>query len=183
MEFLGNFLRNDAKFVEIPLVVAEISQFEFRQLVQFFDQTPISEGAYLQNYSPNFNKIKNLGFFTWALPAEVESSRTSLASRTHFEVLGLEASSPWPRSLRSSEIALSSTRGQHYFLNSWNFVGKRQKPRRKLENTFFVFRNWSIGLAKRASAPVEISPMTKMWQKSLLFLQFQFIFSVFFLHQ
>ena len=59
--------------------------------------------------------------------SEVESSRTSLASRTssrtHFEVLGLglglEASSPWPwpwpRSLRSSKIALSSARGQHYF--------------------------------------------------------------------
>ena len=55
--------------------------------------------------------------------AEVESSRTSLASktssRTHFEVLGLglEASSPWPwpRSLRSSKIALSSAQGQHYF--------------------------------------------------------------------
>ena len=54
---------------------------------------------------------------------EVESSRTSLASRTssrtHFEVLGLglEASSPWPwpRTLRSSKIALSSARGQHYF--------------------------------------------------------------------
>ena len=47
--------------------------------------------------------------------------RTSLASRTssrtHFEVLGLglEASSPWPWSLRSSKIALSSARGQHYF--------------------------------------------------------------------
>ena len=61
-----------------------------------------------------------------SLQAEVESSRTPLAlrtsSRTHFEVLGLglEASSPWPwpRSLRSSKIALSSARGQHYFLNS-----------------------------------------------------------------
>ena len=42
--------------------------------------------------------------------AEVESSRTSLASRTHFEVLGLEASSP--------KIGLSSARGQDYFLNS-----------------------------------------------------------------
>ena len=33
--------------------------------------------------------------------------------------LGLEASSPWPwpRSLRSSKIALSSAREQHYFLN------------------------------------------------------------------
>ena len=50
---------------------------------------------------------------------KVESSRTSLASRTHFEVLGLglEASSPWPwpQSLRSSKIALSSAREQHYF--------------------------------------------------------------------
>ena len=70
--------------------------------------------------------------------SEVESSRTSLASRTHFQVLGLEASSPWPwpRSLRSSKIALSSARGQHYFLNRWNFVGKRQKPRGKFAKTF-----------------------------------------------
>ena len=47
---------------------------------------------------------------------EVESSRTSLSSRTQFEVLGLghEAPSPWPwpRSLKSSKIALSSARGQ-----------------------------------------------------------------------
>ena len=91
--------------------------------------------------------------------------------------------SPWPRSLRSSKIALSSARGQHYFLNRWIFVGKRQKPRGNFANTFFVFRNWSIGLAKRASPPNEISPMTKMWQKSLLFLQFQFLFSNFRLHQ
>ena len=27
-------------------------------------------------------------------------------------------SSPWPRSLKSSKIALSSARGQHYFLNA-----------------------------------------------------------------
>ena len=72
---------------------------------------------------------------------EVESSRTSLASRTHFKVLGLEVSSPWPwpRSLRSLKIALSSARGQHYLLNRWNFVEKRQKPRGKFVKTFFVF--------------------------------------------
>ena len=84
--------------------------------------------------------------------SEVESSRTSLASRTHFEVLGLgrKASSPWPwpRSLKSTKIALSSARGQHYFLNSWNFVGKRQKPRVKFANTFFVFLTRSIGVCK-----------------------------------
>ena len=59
-----------------------------------------------------FYHLKNL---TRKVPykAEVESSRT------HFGVLGLEASSPWPwpRSLRSSKIVLSSARGQHYFLN------------------------------------------------------------------
>ena len=83
-------------------------------------------------------------YVRWRCLPEVESSRTSLASRTssrtHFQVLGLglEASSPWlwPRSLRSSKIAQSSARGQHYFLNRWNFVGKRQKPRRKFANTF-----------------------------------------------
>ena len=91
---------------------------------------------------------------------EVESSRTSLASRTssrtHFEVLdlGLEASSPWPwpRSLKSSKIALSSARGQHYFLNSWNFVGKRQKPRGNFANIFFVFLSWSIRVGKGRGA-------------------------------
>ena len=105
----------------------------------------------------------------------------------HEDVLGLENTFwnpwPWPRSLRSSKIALSPAWGQHYFLTRWNFVGKRQKPRGKFANTFFVFRNRSLGLAKRASPPIEISPMTKMWQKSQLFLQFQFLFSIFRLHQ
>ena len=75
------------------------------------------------------------------------------------DVLGLEdafwspwswprRSSPWPRSLKSSKISLSSARGQHYFLNRWNFVGKRQKPRGKFANTFFVFLTWSIGVTK-----------------------------------
>ena len=109
----------------------------------------------------------------------------ALASKPQILGLGLEASSPWtwPRSLRSSKIALSSAREQHYFLNRQNFVGKRQKPRGKFANTFFGFRSWSIGWAKQASPPTEISPTTKMWQKSLLFVQFQFLFSVFRLHQ
>ena len=115
----------------------------------------------------------------------------ALASKPQVLGLGLEASSPWPwpRSLKSSKIVLSSARGQHYFLNSWNFVGKRQKPRGKFASTFFVFLTWSIRVAKRRrgreSAPslIEISPMTKMWQKSLLFLQFQFRFSIFCLQQ
>ena len=73
------------------------------------------------------------------------------------DVLGLEdvledtfwSPWPWPRSLKSSKTSLSSARGQHYFLNSWNFVRKHQKPRRKFANTFFVFLNWSIGVSRR----------------------------------
>ena len=59
---------------------------------------------------------------------------------------------------------------------------KRQKPRGKFANTFFVFLTWSIGVGKRRGQgplPIEISPMTKMWQKSLLFHQFQFLFGIF----
>ena len=116
---------------------------------------------------------------------EVESSRTSLASRTHFEVLGLglEASSPWPspwpRSLRSSKIALSSARGQHYFLYRWNFVRKRQKPRGEFANTFFVFRNWSIGLAKRAFPQLKIHQWQKCDKKAYCFFSFSFFLAFF----
>ena len=48
--------------------------------------------------------------------SEVESSRTSLASRTDFEVLGLEGQ-VLSLGLKASKIGLSSARGQHYFLN------------------------------------------------------------------
>ena len=67
---------------------------------------------------------------------------------------------PWPRSLKSSKIALSSARGQHYFLNSWNFVGKRQKHCRKFASTlFFVFLTWSKGAVKGrgAGGPIPFS--------------------------
>ena len=68
------------------------------------------------------------------------------------DVLGLEDTFwspwPWPRSLKFSKIALSSARGQYYFINSWNFVEKRQKPRGKFASTFFVFLTWSIDVAK-----------------------------------
>ena len=95
---------------------------------------------------------------------EVESSRTSLASRTssrtHFEVLGLslglEASSPWPwpRSLRSSKITLSSAWGQHYFLNRWNFVGKRQKPRGNFCKCLFCFPQLERRLSQAGLPPL-----------------------------
>ena len=108
------------------------------------------------------------------------------------DVLGLEdtfwspwpwprRSSPWPRSLKSSKIALSSARGQHYFLNRWNFVGKCQKPRGKFANTFFVFLNWSISVAKgRGGGTREPAPPNwnstneKMCQKAYCFFSFNF---------
>ena len=55
---------------------------------------------------------------------------------------------PWPRSLKSSKIGLSSARGQHYFLNRWNFVGRRQKSREKFAKTFFVFLKWRLSEKK-----------------------------------
>ena len=97
----------------------------------------------------------------------------SLALALKPQVLGLGLEALGPRKLLCPRLENST------FLNRWNFVGKRQKPRRKFANTFFVFRNGNIGLAKRAPPPIEISPMTKMWQKSLLFLQFQYLFSIF----
>ena len=92
---------------------------------------------------------------------------------------------PWPRSLKSSKIALSSARGQHYFLNSWNFVGKRQKPRRKFACTFFVFLSWSIGVAKGRGTGGQPPPQLKFhqWQncdkKACSFFSFSFFIAFF----
>ena len=82
---------------------------------------------------------------------------------------------------------LSSAGGQHYFLHNWNFVGKRQKPRWKFANTFFVFRNWSIGVAKGEGGRGPGPPRLKFyqWQKcdqtAYCFFSFSF-FLAFFAH-
>ena len=119
--------------------------------------------------------------------AEVESSRTSLASRTssrtHFEVLGLglglEAPSPWPRSLKSSKIALSSARGQHYFFEQLKFRWKTLETSRKICEHLFCFPH--LEHRRRQGRGARPPPQLKFhqWQKSLLFLQFQFLFSIF----
>ena len=65
MESLGNFLQNDTKFVQIPLVVAEILQFEIWRVPLFFFAKPsIFEGAYLQNCSSDFKRMKTVGFLS-----------------------------------------------------------------------------------------------------------------------
>ena len=63
MVSLGNFLKNDTKFVQIPQVVVEILRIEIWRVPPFFTKTPIFEEAYLQNYSSNFNKIENIGLY------------------------------------------------------------------------------------------------------------------------
>ena len=97
------------------------------------------------------------------------------------DVLGLEDTfwSPWPRSFRPSKIALSSARGQHYFMNRWNFVGKCQKPRGKFANTFFVFRDWSIGLVKRGSIQLKFHQWQKCDKKAYCFFSFSFLVALF----
>ena len=86
---------------------------------------------------------------------------------------------------QSSKIALSSAQGQHYFLNSWNFVGKRQKHCRKFARTSFVFFTWSKGVAKGRGVggplpfPIEISPMTKCDKKAYSFFSISFFLPFF----
>ena len=52
------------------------------------------------------------------------------------DVLGLEDTFwspwPWPRGLKSSKIALSSVRGQHFFLYRWNFADRVKNNFRRL---------------------------------------------------
>ena len=116
-----------------------------------------------------------------AYEAEVESSRTSLASRTHFEVLGLEASSPWPwpRSLTSSKIVLSPAREQHYFFEPLKFCWKTPETSPKICKYLFCFPQLEHRLSQAGLPPNRNFTNEKIWQKSLLFLQFQFLFSVF----
>ena len=49
----------------------------------------------------------------------------------------------WPRSLKSSKIALSLAREQHYFLNCLNFVDRLKKI---LEDVFFLEIAWKFSL-------------------------------------
>ena len=125
-----------------------------------------------------------------AFIAEVESSRT------HFQVLGLglEASSPrpWPRSLQSLALA-SKTLGLRNLPCPWledrtilmlKFCRKTLKTWRKICEHLFRFSQLEHRCSKREAggpgpSPIEISPIAKMWQNSLLFLQFQFLFSIF----
>ena len=131
-----------------------------------------------------FNPILN-DCFSWLTWNQVELTCIISRGRVLEDVLGLEDVlqdsfwSPWPRSLRSSKIALSSARGQHYFLNRWNFVGKRQKPRGKFAKIFFVFRNWSIGLASEPPPHLKFHRWQKCDKKAYCLFSFSFFLAFF----
>ena len=119
----------------------------------------------------------------------MESSRTSLASRTssrtHFEVLGLglEASSrwpwPWPRSLRSSKIALSSARGQHYF---WTveILLKTPETSQKICKYLFYFAQLERRLSQAGLPPqLKFHQWQKCDKKAYCFFSFSFFLAFF----
>ena len=129
------------------------------------------ENSSLQNLStPKDFKIhrkKALPFYGGSKTEKNVPIRDILSrGRVLEDVLGLEGTfwSPWswPRSLKSSKVALSSARRQHYFLNCWNFFGKHQKPGGKFTKTFFVFLFWGSPRKKfggpffRSLAPVSV---------------------------
>ena len=94
------------------------------------------------------DKVHIHEFFLLFWP-EVESSRTSLASRTssrtHFEVLGLGLEALSARNLPCPRLEDSTS--------FWTVEILLENARNLAENlrTPFFFRNWSIGRAKRAS--------------------------------
>ena len=117
---------------------------------------------------------------------EVESSRT------HFEVLGLglEDQVLGPGLKASSPRKLPCPRLEDSTI-FWTVEISLEKARNLAENLripFWFSFNWSIGVAKEGrprgpGPPIEISSMTKMWQKCVLFFQFQFLISIFRLQQ
>ena len=102
----------------------------------------------------------------------MESSRTSLASKP--QVLGLEASSP--RKLPCPRLEDST------IFEQLKFRWKTPETLRKICEHFFCFPQLEHRRRQgEGGRPllIVILPMTKMRQKSLLFLQFQFLFSIF----
>ena len=91
------------------------------------------------------------------------------------QVLGLEALGP--RKLPCSRLEDST------IFEPLKFCWTTPETSRKICKHLFCFPQLEHRLSQASLPPIEISPMTKMWQKSLLFLQFQFLFSIFCLHQ
>ena len=68
MESFGNFLQNDTKFVQIPLVIAEILQCEIRRVPFFLQKPQFLKGRISKTTAPISIKLKILAFIQ-TLPA------------------------------------------------------------------------------------------------------------------
>ena len=77
----------------------------------------------------------------------LKSLALALASKPQVLGLGLGLEALGPRKLPCPRLEDST------IFEPLKFCLKRQKPHRKFVNTFFILRNWSVGLAKRASPP------------------------------
>ena len=66
------------------------------------------------------------------------------------DILGLEDTfwRPWPRSLKSSKIALSSARGQHYFWTAEISLENARNLAKNLQRPFFWFPQVEIAWKK-----------------------------------
>ena len=124
--------------------------------------------------SPARHVSTNCVFIDTVLIPEVESSRMSLASRTHFEVLSLETSCPWPRNLKSLALASKPQVLENcpvlgsrtaLFFEQLKFRWKTPETSREICEHLFCFpylehrRRQGEG---QGSPSNEISPMTKM---------------------
>ena len=96
---------------------------------------PLTLIRYFQLYLTEVNEVRWFVNIFWGQFTEVESSRTSLASRTSSEHILKSLS------LASKVKSLTLASKPQVLGNyPWNFIGKRQKPRGKFANTFFCFR-------------------------------------------
>ena len=98
----------------------------------------------------------------------------SLALKLQVFGLGLEALGP--RKLPCPRLENST------IFEPLKFCWKTPETSLKICKYLLCFPQLEHRLSQTCPPPIKISPMTKIRQKSLLFLQFQFLFSVFLLH-
>ena len=152
----------------VELLVSEKNSKQDSDKIHYYDKLRHTNNIKVRikfkksGYENNFSELE-----------EVESSRTSLTSRmsarTHFEVLGLEASSPWPRSLKSlaskSQVLVNCLflgSRTALFFELLKFCWKTPETSRKYCKYLFCFLQLEHRLSQAGLPPIEISPMTKM---------------------
>ena len=118
-------------------------------------------------------------FPTAKLDVFATRGRTSLASRHILKFLALASK---PQVLENCPVLGSRTT---LFFEPLKFCWKTPETSRKICEHLFCFPQLEHRRSQRRRnqgtrpLPIEISPITRMCQKSLLLLQFQFLFSIF----